>query len=265
MKTFAAPAIAGPASTFYAETLTRLEHAGIPFMIGGAFAFTYYSKIERETKDLDIFVRPRDCRQVLALFEAHGYQTELPFPHWLGKVRSGEHFMDVIFSSGNGLARVDELWFAHAIELELFGVASRVSPAEEMIWSKAFVQERERFDGSDVMHLVRAIGPSLDWERLLRRFGSHWRVLLAHLIMFGYVYPDRRDRIPSAVTGQLLRRLADEGPDPENRVCHGTLLSREQYLVDLEQFGYRDARTEPGGPMSAEEVDVWTKAIDPKD
>jgi hypothetical protein len=262
MQTCTPPAVGDPASVFYAHALTRLQRAGIPFMIGGAFAFSYYSKIARDTKDLDVFVRPEDCEPALSVFARAGYQTELPFPHWLGKVHCGPHFIDVIFNSGNGVARVDDRWFEHAPDVELFGVGVQLSPAEEMIWSKAFVQERERFDGADVLHLIRAIGTRLDWTRLLERFGDHWRVLLGHLMLFGYVYPDRRDRVPAFVMDELLRRLAADRTDPDNRVCYGTLLSREQYLVDLEQFDYRDGRTEEGGPMTAEQVKIWTEAID---
>ena len=41
-------------------------------------------------------------------------------------------------------------------------------PPEEMIWSKAFVQERERFDGADVLHVFRTLGRTLSWDRLSR-------------------------------------------------------------------------------------------------
>ena len=262
MQTCAARAIDDAAAAFYADALQRLEQAAIPHLIGGAFAFARFTGIDRPTKDLDIFVRPDDCRRVLSVFAACGYDTELPFPHWLGKVHCGANFMDIIFSSGNGVARVDDLWFAHAADARIFGVPVRLCPPEEMMWSKAFVQERERFDGSDVVHLIRALGPSLDWHRLLSRFGEHWRVLFAHIVTFGYVYPDRRAHVPDWVAAELARRLAAEGSEPGNRVCNGTLLSREQYLVDLERLGYRDARTEPNGPMTREEANIWTAAIE---
>ena len=175
----------------------------IPFLVGGAFAFSHYSRVPRDTKDIDVFVKPDDCPRVLDAFEQLGYETEVPFPHWLGKIHDGEHFMDVIFSSGNGVARVDDLWFEHAPQTNVLGVIVRLSPVEEMIWSKAFIQERERFDGADVLHLLRETGPSLDWPRLLMRFGDYWRVLLSHLILFGFAYPDRRQNIPSWVMDEL--------------------------------------------------------------
>ena len=58
--------------------------------------------------------------------------------------------------------------------------------------------------------------------------------------------------------------MANEPPPPTERpaVCRGTLLSREQYLVDLEQLGYRDGRLDdPVVRMTAEDVARWTAAI----
>jgi hypothetical protein len=44
-------------------------------------------------------------------------------------------------------------------------------------------------------------------------------------------------------------------------VCNGTLISREQYLFDIEQLGYLDGRLTPVSTMSAADVAVWTDAI----
>ena len=82
--------------------------------------------------------------------------TELTFPHWLGKARQGRHYVDLLFGSGNGVCPVDTDWFTHARQIRMWRVPARFCPPEEMIWSKSFVQERERFDGADVLHLIRA-------------------------------------------------------------------------------------------------------------
>jgi Uncharacterised nucleotidyltransferase len=255
------PVATDSASRFYLEALEHFDRAGIPFLVGGAYAYSRYAQIERDTKDFDIFVRPADVTRALALFEPLGYQTELTFPHWLGKIRCGPHFIDVIFASGNGVARVDDLWFEHAVPAEVLGRPMWLSPPEEMIWSKAFVQERERYDGADVIHLLRELGPTLDWARLMMRFGERWRVLFSFIVLFGFVYPDQRQQIPLWVPEELGRRFLAEGLDADNRICNGTLLSREQYLHDLERFGYRDARTEPYGRMTEAEIEIWTNAI----
>ena len=47
----------------------------------------------------------------------------------------------------------------------------------------------------------------------------------------------------------------------EARTCFGTLLSREQYLADVAQLGYHDARL-ARGHMTPEAVEIWTRAID---
>jgi hypothetical protein len=250
--------------TFYRQAMTTMQDARIPFLVGGAYAMERYTQIERHTKDFDVFVRPVDAPRVLDLFAAAGFSTEMTHPHWLGKVYCDDAFVDVIFRSGNAVARVDEEWFEHAVDDEVMGIAVGLCPPEEILWSKGFVMERERFDGADVAHLLRACAERLDWPRLLRRYGAHWRALLVHLVLFGFVYPAERGRIPRWVMGDLLGRLHDElASDPAaERVCQGTLLSRSQYLIDLQRWGYQDARIEPRGGMTREEIDLWTQAIE---
>ncbi len=247
----------------YRNALNALKATRIPFLVGGAYALAVYAGVIRHTKDFDVFVRPKHCERVLSGLARVGYQTELTFPHWVGKAFLGNDFIDVIFSSGNGLCRVDDEWFRHAVEAEILGIPLQMVPAEEMIWSKGFVQERERFDGADITHLIRARGDRLDWDRLLRRFGPNWRVLFGHLLVFGYVYPGEREQVPAWVLEELMERLRQEQeqPLPGKRLCRGTLLSREQYLVDVQQWGYVDARLGPGGSMNAGQVALWTDAI----
>ncbi|WP_218920130.1 nucleotidyltransferase [Chondromyces crocatus] len=251
------------AREFYIHTLRTLNASGLPYLVGGAYALARYTGIERHTKDLDVFVRPEDAQSALDALSAAGYQCDMIFPHWLGKARCAEDFVDVIFSSGNNVARVDDGWFEHAPVGEVLGVPVMLVPAEEMIWSKGFIMERERFDGADVVHVLLACADKIDWDRLIARFGPHWRVLLVHLLMFGFVYPGERHRIPEEPFHELLRRLAEEeGKDADGKpMCQGTLLSRQQYLVDVSRWDFADARLTQGH-MSKEEIAHWTAAID---
>jgi hypothetical protein len=248
------------ARAFYVQTMSALTAAKVPFMIGGAYAFGRYTGIERHTKDLDIFVLPEDARRTLDVLAAEGFSCDLTFPHWLGKAHCGEDFVDVIFSSGNAVARVDEEWFKHARHGVVFDEEVLLVPPEEMVWSKAFIMERERFDGADVAHVLRSCADELDWARLVRRFGDHFRVLLSHLILFGFIYPGERDKIPSEVMVHLLERLRREGYGHPS-VCKGTLLSRQQYLTDIGRWELADARLEERW-MSREDIAHWTAAID---
>jgi hypothetical protein len=246
---------------FYLHALSVLRRSGTPFLIGGAYACGCYTGLVRHTKDLDVFVRPADAPRALAALAAAGYRTETTFAHWLGKAFHVDDFIDIIYSSGNGLCPVDDAWFAHAAAGKVLGAPVGLCPPEEMIWQKAYIMERERYDGADVAHLLRACGPDLDWERLLGRFGEHWRILFCHLALFGFIYPSEKDRIPADVLRRLAERLAREAPDDGGaRVCQGTLLSRIQYLRDTEQEGYDDARLRPRGAMSPEEAAAFTDA-----
>jgi hypothetical protein len=255
------------ARTFYASAMRVVRDAEIPFLIGGAYALAPLTGIERHTKDLDIFLRPVDRDRAIAALDAAGYRTETTFPHWLAKAFEGDDadtpFVDLIYRSGNGVAEVDDEWFEHAGEAEILGMRVGLVPPEETLWSKAYVMERERFDGADVAHIIRAAGPELDWGRLVRRFGPHWRVLLSHLVLFGFIYPSERDKIPARVLRELTERLLgeSESPPPSDNVCQGTLLSRAQYLSDVEREGLEDGRLEPRGPMTVDDVALWTEAI----
>jgi len=257
------------ARQLYIDALNLLNEEGADYLVGGAYALAQYAGVERHTKDLDLFVRKEDAIDILRIFEKAGYKTELTFSHWLGKVFKGENFIDIIFSSGNAIADVDDAWFENAADAELFGVKVRLCPPEEMIWSKAFIMERERFDGADVAHIFHACAGTLDWERLVSRFGEHWKVLLTHLLLFGYIYPAEQDKIPEKVLNALLHRLQNDmtpaSPAVEDQhICQGTVLSREQYLIDVERWGYSDGRLEPRGKMSAQEINHWTIAINSK-
>jgi hypothetical protein len=255
-----------PVRAFYLHVVRALQDAGIPFLVGGAYALRHYTGIERDTKDFDIFVRREDYDSVMAVLSTSGCHTELTFPHWLGKATCEHALVDVIFSSGNGLAHVDDDWFRYATSGRVFDLPVKLCPPEETIWSKAFVAERERYDGADIMHLLLACAATLDWDRLLRRFGEHWRVLLSCLCLFGFVYPSERTRIPEWVMISLMERLDEElrTPPPTRGVCQGTLISREQYLPDLERWGFEDARLTTADSMTREEVAAWTRAIQQK-
>jgi hypothetical protein len=253
----------GATAQFYARAMQTLDEANVPFLVGGAFALWYYTHICRPTKDLDLIVLPSDRERALDALATAGYRTEITFPHWLAKAFEGDDFIDLIYNSGNGLAPADAEWFTNAPVARLLGRRVRVSPPEELLLGKAFVMERERYDGADVAHLLLSHGARLDWQRLLRRFGGRWRVLLSHLVLFGLIYPTERTNVPDWVLRELLGRLRGEAGEAgeAGRVCYGTLLSREQFLVDVNEWGFRDARLPPLGPMSAEDVDLWTAAI----
>jgi len=221
-----------------------LLDAGVPFVVGGAYAYATFTGIYRDTKDLDLFPRKADALRALEVLEKDGWRTERTDEVWLYKAFKGEYFVDFIFSSGNGVAVVDDEWFQYAKTATIFGHDCLVAPAEEMIWSKAFVVERERYDGADVNHLILKAGREMDWERLMRRFDRYWEVLLSHLMMFRFAYPSERDVVPDWVMAELMRRTLDSVREGrwEEKLCRGNLVSKVNYHVDIHQWGFRDGR-----------------------
>jgi hypothetical protein len=248
---------------FYCQTLKTLNASGIPYLVGGAFAFERFTGIKRQTKDIDIFVLPEDCDRILSLFASKGYETYIHSPHWLAKACYGDDFVDIIFNSANGIDPVDDEWFKYAVDAKVLGIPTKICPAEETICSKAFVMARDRFDGADIAHLILRCHDILNWERLLKRFGDNWRVLFSHLILFEFIYPQERSRIPNWVMQELLQRLQTEinTSPPPDKICQGTLLAPLQYFIDLEHWGYQDARLHPQGNLTTEEISQWTEAL----
>jgi hypothetical protein len=148
------------------------------------------------------------------------------------------------------------------VATDLLGTPVQLCPPEEIIWMKAFIMERERYDGADIAHLLQSCAERIDWRHLLDRFGPDWEVLLSHLVLFGYIYPSERSRIPKHVMDELVQHLRSEPQPLGERICRGTLLSRAQYLVDVNERGFRDARLESRVQMGPAEIRKWTNAID---
>jgi hypothetical protein len=242
---------------FYVRALALLDEAKVPFLVGGGYAMAHYTGIVRHTKDLDVFCRPADRDRALAALAAGGYDTDLCWPHFLAKALHGDAFIDLIYRSGNGLCEVDDEWFKHARNGHVLCVPVKLCPIEETLWSKAFVMERDRFDGADVNHLILHHGDHVDWQRLLRRFAGYERVLLAHLILFGFVYPSEQNRVPEDVIDRLERAVRSEPPTAE-RLCRGTLLSKFMYLTDVGDAGYEDVRLPPRGIMTPADITHFT-------
>ena len=94
---------------------------------------------------------------------------------------------------------------------------------------------------------------TLDWRRLLRRFKTHERVLMAHLMLFGYAYPSERGRVPEWVMGELEQAIRNEGARPQ-RLCFGTNMAQKGYGVPIREWGFADGRLKPHGPLTPQEV-----------
>ncbi|MBI2074940.1 MAG: hypothetical protein HYT83_03845 [Candidatus Levybacteria bacterium] len=211
-------------------------------MVGGSFALREYTlDIGRPMHDLDLFCKAGDYPKTLIIFNKEGYKTSIPDERWLAKIEKGNNFIDLIFSSPNYINPVDDSWLSYAKEATLFGIDTKMIAPEELIWCKAYIQERIHFDGADINHLILRKGDKLDWKRLLMRMENHWDLLLSILINFRFVYPSERGLVPKWLMNELISRLKSQlqNPIPKDKICRGPLLSRTQYEVDTTKNGFK--------------------------
>ncbi|TCR06567.1 putative nucleotidyltransferase-like protein [Neorhizobium sp. JUb45] len=239
----ASPTLAdAEAEAFAAEAIEELVACHIPFLVAGTFAVSAYTGISRPTKDLDIFCKAGDYARILAHFKSKGFEVEVEDDRWLGKVKRGRHFLDVIFAGSNGTMPIGDLWLDNARQMEMHGHNVRVIAPTELIWSKCFVQLRHRYDGADVVHVILKAHDQIDWERLLGHMEVHWEVLLIHLLNFRWIYPTERDKVPEWLMDELLDRLAAQRqlPPPQMKICRGRMFSRIDFEIDVKEWGFAD-------------------------
>ena len=180
------------AVAFYEEALGLLKDSGIPSLLSGTYAVTAYTGIRRPTKD----------------------------ERWIAKVWKGESFFfDVIFAMSNGTIAVNDSWFGDD-EIEVYGHRVGITPPTALILSKVFIQDRYRFDGADVNHVILKQSGAIDWKFLLDQMDLYWEVLMAHLLNFRFAYPTERDRVPSWLMTELTGRLHAQVnlPAPRDKV-----------------------------------------------
>jgi hypothetical protein len=255
----------------YRRALQALNSARVPYVVAGAYAIYEHTGIYRQTKDLDLFVEPSAVIDAARALHEAGFRMRLEELHWLAKATAGDRFVDVIFGMGNGIAFIDHEWLVHSRPGVLAAEPVRMAPAEELIWHRLFINERHRHDMADIQHLVLCLGDALDWERLIRRVGPNWPLLLAQLQTFSFIYPGYRTNIPAWVMEQLIEQArADIGRDDEEAdQTRGTLISRFSFAIDVREWGFSDprgdlirhARNHPDIRRVADS-DVWDERAD---
>lgn len=211
-------------------------------MVGGTVAVNAYTGINRPTHDLDIFCKASDYPKILEVLQKNGYKTEVTDERWLAKIKQGQFFADIIFGASNASMPVTDDWFRQSQKGKVFDVPINFLPPTELIWSKAFVHSRRKYDGADVAHLILICAKEINWLKLLRYMDMYWEVLLMHVLNFRFIYPSEREKIPRKIFDELLNRLQTQAklPTSHEKVCRGRLLSPGDYEIDVHEWGYTD-------------------------
>lgn len=223
----------------YLPVIAAVRAAGIPFALGGAFALATHTGKWRNTKDLDFFVAPEHRERMIEIVTCAGlvdYYDVLEYDRgWIYRSHRNGTIVDVIWTTANRRAHVDEGWLTRGPELEFRGERARVIPVEELIWAKLYVFHRDRCDWTDVWNLLYAAGPTLDWEHLLFRLEDDALLLSGALATFAWLCPGRASALPTWLWERLPRPGPAAGPpvDP-HRV--DLLDSRPWFFALLDQF-----------------------------
>ena len=235
------PEWAAEARKCYRDVLQAVRDTGIRCAIGGAFAVQIHTGIWRWTKDLDLFMVSTVVPQAMNELRYRGFETYIEDPVWLAKAHRGEYFVDLITGMGNGCLMVETSWIERSLPTAVLGVECDVLRAEELIASKLFVTRRERFDGSDVVHLIRACGSNLDWDRLLELTADHWELLYWSLVLFAYIYPAHTDIVPERIWSELMQRFDRRVRQPSREApFRGSLIDPKMFAIDVNEWGERD-------------------------
>jgi hypothetical protein len=194
-----------------------LEHArkeGVLFALGGGLALSVYTGHLRNTKDLDLYILPKDRERLTAILDQCGltdYFDKAPYDReWIYRAHEDDVIVDAIWSMANKRAEVDEQWLTTGKIIRMFGEEFRVIPPEELIWSKLYVLQRDRCDWPDILNLIWAMGPELNWRHLMDRVAEDVPLINGVLSVFSWICPERRHAIPQWVWQALHSSLQDQ-------------------------------------------------------
>jgi len=191
----------------YACILHRACSEKILFGLGGGLALGYYPGHLCRSKDLDIYISPEHRRRVISMMTDCGledYHDRVPYDReWIYRGHQDGIIVDAIWAMANKRASVDDRWTSCGPLVQLCGQSFRVIPPEELIWSKLYVLQRDRCDWPDILNLLYATGPTLDWDHMFQRLRADKPLLKGVLSVFEWLSPARAAAIPDEVWRSL--------------------------------------------------------------
>ena len=224
----------------YLLALRALRMAHVPFVIGGAWALEHYIRLGRATLDLDLMIEPSQLDPAVhALAEAGARLLDQDATQNRMCLHDAE--VDLVHHFAQGAYAIDASWILRGRPARIFDSAASIAAPEDLLWTKMFVAARHRFDGADVVHLMRATGKTLDWDLLNEHLEPYPELLLAYLHLFQYIYPSDWNLVPTRIMDDLMAGFAAPSEPSSTRICRGTLIDRSSFVYDIVSGGYEDA------------------------
>jgi hypothetical protein len=206
-------------------------------MLGGGFALATFTGRWRDTKDIDLYIHPRDRERAAVALTRGGFrdyfETKPYDPKWIYRSARNGLIVDLIWAMANQRAQVDDIWFERSTLIQIRGENLKVLPMEEFMWCKLYIMQRDHCDWTDVFNLLYAIGPDLDWDHLIERVEEDLPLLKALLIMYAWLCPRKARKLPMKLWRRLgLPRAAGIKPNPGRD--HIRLLDSRHWFAALE-------------------------------
>jgi hypothetical protein len=191
---------------------------GVESLLGGAMALATYTQHWRNTKDVDVIVRPTDRQRAVDAIRAAGfgdyYSHEAYDRSWIFRGHRDDVIFDIIWELPNHRVVIDDAWFERAWQVRLRNNTYAAVPPEELIRIKLYVMQRERCDWVDVLNVLAGACGRVDWTWLVRRMGRDLPLLHAGLAIFNWMSPDRARALPAWLRDQFALPLI-EPDDPK--------------------------------------------------
>ena len=191
----------------YKSVIDKFREIGIRFAIGGGLAFSEYSGRARNTKDIDLYIFPCDREKAIAAVLSLGfedYYEKEPYDRsWIFRSCQADVIVDIMWTAPNHRMTVDPRWLTRGRDACIHGSLVKFLPPEELIWAKIYVLQRDRCDWPDLLNILHAAGPMLDWRHLVDRVGKDAPLLAALLSTYRWMCPERALKLPVWIWDRL--------------------------------------------------------------
>lgn len=217
----------------YERAINAFHPLNRRFMLAGAFSLATYTGRWRNTKDLDFYVLPDDRQLFIDALTRAGftdYYEKLPYVrHWIYRAWKDDCIVDIIWAMANQRAQVDEQWFEGAPQVTVHDHVLDVVPAEELLWCKLYVLQKDRCDWGDVINLIHALDGRMDWEHLMARLDEDLPLLIGLLNVYCWLCPGSDLHLPPPMRS-LLPHCGSRHGHGENQ-CHIDRLDTRPWFV----------------------------------
>ena len=191
----------------YEIAIDAFDKRNMPFALAGGHALACYTGRTRASKDVDFIIVPEDRELAIDTVKSCGfddYYDRQPYDrNWIFRSCREDTILDLIWAMPNRRASVQADWLTGGPLVRVHNRTLRLIPAEELLWTKLYVLQRDRSDWPDLLNLIYAAGETLDWRHLLDMIGTDSALLASLLVIFAWLRPESARKLPQWLWREL--------------------------------------------------------------